>query len=425
MIKVKWTLFLLAVLTVISFATVMGDLAANMKAGDWKELSTTGLTRQFLETSGYNASNHSILQYAAKAQWDDKSGQFLFLGSPHDNPYKFIIYSEQTNAWRTGPLPKSCMNMGHNSGGCLVHSYYYSSKDPAKGLFFFWTVTSVYAYNISNNSWTSVTPEITSKHYGGLSYFPETNFFVVPQGWRGNQYYDIAAGKWSSLGITLDSYHQFSLYNPVHKLVLFGGGNGNTDVFKMDTSGSVSRQSNAPNPIGTNNGTITVDPVSGMYLVIYQGSTVYEYDPVQDSWKRLSISPPSDFVNTYSPGKGYVAAPISAYGVIMFLLFSPPKVYLYKHAASSSILRNPHASPCPEITAYPNPFSSEMVISLENPGRHADISIFDITGKQVGCFKEIQNSEIKWKSEGLTSGIYFIRAKIGKRQLSRTVLYQK
>jgi hypothetical protein len=73
-----------------------------------------------------------------------------------------------------------------------------------------------------------------------------------------------------------------------------------------------------------------VDPVSGKFLVMNPNGNMYEYDPVNNSWRIAGTHPlgdPRDQANFIA-----VAAKIPEYGVIMAASFSVGKVYLYKHS---------------------------------------------------------------------------------------------
>ena len=52
--------------------------------------------------------------------------------------------------------------------------------------------------------------------------------------------FDAASGAWTILSdgqLPMGPYHNFAEYNPVHKVVIFGGGNGSNDIYKLDTCG--------------------------------------------------------------------------------------------------------------------------------------------------------------------------------------------
>ena len=63
-------------------------------------------------------------------------------------------------------------------------------------------------------------------------------------------------------------YQNFAEYNPVHKVMIFGGGNGSRDLYKMDNAGTITKMMNAPIDLGTTWGSITtIDPMSGDFLI--------------------------------------------------------------------------------------------------------------------------------------------------------------
>jgi hypothetical protein len=405
----------------------MGNLASSMKAGEWRELPTTGLTRNFLETYGFNAANHSILQYGAKAAWDPNSEQFLFMGSPHDNPYKFVIYSAQDNRWREGPLPLSCLETGHMSTGCSVHSYYYCSMDVVNGRFFYWIKNKIYQYTVAVNKWGPWSVESPNNlNYGGLAYFPEVNQFVVVSGWQGHYKYDWQSRNWISLshsGLnTQSNYHMFAQYNPVHKLVLFGGGNYSSNVLKMTPDGQITQCQNSPVNIRGCPTTFTIDPVTGDGLLLDRGS-FWKFDVPADRWSSLP-SPSSLFqgLSSNDCGLGIVAAPVSTYGVVMYLAFSPAKAYLYKHSESS-------ATPAEKsyeklgftIGAFPNPCRDRIAVTLSRPGM---ISIFDASGRMVYHFPE-NRLAATWHAQGFPAGVYVIRAEMQNLRVEKKIVHYK
>jgi hypothetical protein len=61
------------------------------------------------------------------------------------------------------------------------------------------------------------------------------------------------------------------------------------------------------------------------------------------------------------------------------------------------------------ITIAPNPFTdcTEMTTSL--PLKNAHLLIFDITGKEVARFENINGNKISINRNGLTNGIYFYK----------------
>jgi len=129
---------------------------------------------------------------------------------------------------------------------------------------------------------------------------------------------------------TMGQYHNFIEYNPVHKLVIFGGGNGSSDVYRIDGAGKITKMRNAPIALGILKTIVAVDPVSGKYLVFTDDDRFYEYDVTSDTWARQQRSFPSLHI---SDGIQTVEAGITNYGVNMFVKYdyTQATVWLYKH----------------------------------------------------------------------------------------------
>jgi hypothetical protein len=412
----------------ISQATVIGDLAASMKAREWQELNTIGFSRDFLYTDGWRSGSHSIISWSGKALWDSGSNQFFFIGSPHDNPFKFIIYSAETNSWRSTDLPMQCMLQGAISGlGCASHGYYNCAIDPSGdqsqlvppgSKFFYYIKQRVHQYNIQYDKWTYIPGDTpNTEAHGGLSYFPERNTFLYVAGWPGAWQYNAVTRTWSDVpNFNSSTYHCFNYYNPVHKVVLFGGGNSDRSIWKMDASGNVANTGNAPSPIGTNNGHVMLDPVSGDLLLYSGGSSFHAYDVARDSWSSLP-APPSAIQNSMND---FVAAPVTTYGVIMAITYDPAKVLLYKHSESSKVSASHTKREGPDIRVRPNPF--RISVQINTGQRNAALSIYNLAGQLVFSGAE---GKVLWRAAGMSAGVYILKIKTGKRVISRRLLLQK
>ena len=431
----KKTLMVTAIFVAWIFAAVSGtalsDLAASMQPGQWRELSTTGLSESFLRTSGDYCCHTNIVSYAAKAQWDPNSKQFLFFGSPHDNPYKFVIYSEASNAWRTGPLPDPCFNSGHYHGGCSVHSYYYSELDPVAGKFYFFSqLRQISEYTISTNTWRRMPGQLSSQsYYGGLARFPSRNGFLYVAGaaW----WYSLATSRWAPFtGYGSATYHDFAVYNPVKNVVLCGGGNGNRKVWKLLATGGLTRVTDAPCPVGTNNGNVTYDPVSGKFLAYAGTGSMYEYDSDTDTWTALSTLPPSAIRAKFP--LDIVAAPVSSHGVIMYLNNEPAMVHLYKHSAPTAVQQKAApGSAAISVDVSPNPFHTGTRIRLDgNAGRAAcKAKIYDARGRRVADLpaSHVQGTmaEFVWDASNMAPGAYVLSVSAGNAAVQKRIVVLK
>jgi len=119
---------------------------------------------------------------------------------------------------------------------------------------------------------------------------------------------------------------RFMEYNPVHRAVLFGS---NRNLYTLDAGGQITPLGSPPVDFTVLASNVSVDPVSGKYVVIDVDRKMYEYDLPSDTWTLLPTVAPSEF----RVGDTVVEAPITTHGVIMYVAYGfPSKVYLYKHS---------------------------------------------------------------------------------------------
>jgi hypothetical protein len=135
-------------------------------------------------------------------------------------------------------------------------------------------------------------------------------------------------------------YHNTGQYSPTHKVVLLGGGNGSSDLYKLDAAGKVTTLKKTPIGIGVMQSLLTLDPASGDFLLFGKNGTFYVYDVATDAWRQQD----SASVPIFSPTRvkdnkvwHVTATPVSTYGVTLFVKYyhaDPPRawVYLYKHS---------------------------------------------------------------------------------------------
>jgi hypothetical protein len=134
----------------------------------------------------------------------------------------------------------------------------------------------------------------------------------------------------------MGGYHNLAEYSPVYKCLIFGGGNESPDIYKMDASGNVTKMKNAPRQVRTLTTVLTVDPVSGEFLFLFDNRTIYAFNPSTNSYRSLNSNIPVWNPKATKGGVVFlIAAPISTYGVIMFVrgdASGTGNVYLYKHS---------------------------------------------------------------------------------------------
>ena len=73
------------------------------------------------------------------------------------------------------------------------------------------------------------------------------------------------------------------------------------------------------------------------------------------------------------------------------------------------------------LPAYPNPFNQQAVISFVlQTASFVNLRVFDVTGREVESLVSGHLSsgmhEVIWDSEGLGSGVYFVRLSVDSQQ---------
>ena len=320
--------------------TSLSTLAVSMSAGDWEELTTTDINAT-LQAAG---ASQIVFGFTDDLQWDPVSLDVFFAGGDHaDDPY-FVEFDSVTNTWsRSRP---AWMPTGSPTP---MHGYDHSALDPIHRVYFHrpYRDLTIQAYDIDAGTWSTLPSASGVMSYNnsgaGVDWFPELDALVyVSQESAPNGSlvaWDRASNTWSELdtGLPMGDPHNFAEYNPVHQLVLFGGGNSSAALYTVNSAGTVTTKSDAPFDIGIGNTIITVDPVSGLYLVFRgSASTWYTYNVVTDAWALQAAVPPIWSTGYGNPVHGVAATPIDSYGVVFFATCPSAGadcfVTLYKHS---------------------------------------------------------------------------------------------
>lgn len=317
--------------------TVIGELAEDMAPGEWAVLmQNNSALSAGIDDTGFA---QNTLTYAVEGKWDPGTKTFLFIGGDHNGgTEKFISYSAATNQWKTEPMPP-WMNPVPNQN----HSYDYMAMDSARGDFYY----QHHRYDVASKSWTSLTLSGLKNYlraHDAYEYFPgkglvamgDDRVFILADG--GNSWREINGNmNWTNLHVTAE-------YNSVHDVVIFGGGDNDDTLYKMDANENITPLGNTPiDVISTSSrGTIlTHDSVTGDYLVVTNDAQLYQYDVTNDSWTLIDNSV-SHFENYFRDNKqnNLIASPISNYGVVLFVQWlgvGENRVWLYKHASGQNL----------------------------------------------------------------------------------------
>jgi hypothetical protein len=312
------------------------ELSESLRPGQWAELNTTGFAPGGTNILTTLANNGSILEYGDEAAWDDVTNCLFVIGSSHHDSViqKFVRYCEATNSW--DELPPSPSTIYHAYSHITIESATGKVYNrPANG-------TSIDVFDIPTLTWQTPIPMFTNNWtevsgVGALEFFPERNELVWQNG-KSLWTYSLSNKTWTEnypypYFNALGDYNVFAKYNPVKANMMFGGG-GTAGVFVMDAMAAVSHKKDAPCILGPTASVVTVDPINGKYLLLCRSDGgFYEYDSGTDLYTLItSAAPPVENAFEFS----IFAAPISKYGVVMFLSgqFDSSKVYIYKSRAN-------------------------------------------------------------------------------------------
>jgi hypothetical protein len=313
--------------------TELKKVAARMKPGTWAILQTKGYTADLLRVQ-----NHHILEYTGAAAWDPTSGQVLFVGQGHYSALKFISYGAATNTWKLRATPSWWKGDAKTGKGPIGHAYYNNTIDPARGQLYHHQSSTrlVHRYDVAGDKWTTL-PEIRDAPVGhgtAIAWFPERKELVRVLGGTVH-FFQPEKDKWTKHTdrLAMGPYHNVARYSAAHKVVLFGGGNNSKDLYTLDAKGKITRLKPAPVEVGINTAVLTVDPVSGDFLVLHRDDRFYSFNPITDTWKTLDTKG----MPFAMKGSSFdvVATPVSNHGVILFFTAARKglKVCLYRHAA--------------------------------------------------------------------------------------------
>jgi hypothetical protein len=337
-------------------STALGKLAAQLKPGEIQEFQTKGMGKD-LSKSWYDwdhdaegkrvygaqaMGNVMTAGWANDGKWDPKTGQLFYLGICHYAALKFLSYANTNNAWTLEPVPwpmdprhkDSLCRMDKNGKRIWMRSHTYDSQFVAVDRRIFGIVwrPNVYVYDIDKKTWSYHRLKRATFKNASMpaEYFPEMEG-VLYRGRGGLVVCDPLTGNERVLaGSAPMGMHGVMEYNPVHKVMLIGGGSGkggNRAVSRVDGQGKIDRLKDLPIHVDcTASAKLICDPVSGEYILQEKWGRrakgkpkVYALHPVLNEWKEI-------------PGLRFpvgVAVPVSTYGVVM--ICGGRKVHVYKH----------------------------------------------------------------------------------------------
>jgi hypothetical protein len=315
-------------------ATPLTDVAASLAPGQWGELATTN----FNEATLGDGTSFAVFWFSEDLAWDGANRRLYFVGGGHDSDAQFLTWSESTNAWTRA---KPAGGVWHPT---FSHAYDHLALIPSRNRLYFRQPASdsndrIEIYDIGSATWSrSAVMPSRPACCGALEYFPELGGLVMAAGPGPVFLYDPGGNSWRELAnnVAIGDFHNFAEYSPVHRVMIFGGGEGANGraLFRINANGQVARLGDAPQRIGITYSVVTTDPVSGDFLVFFDNAS-WQFNPITDTWTPLSAVPP--WRSLGSPGIfAAVATPIPELGIVVVAKYAGDnsRVYLYRHSAS-------------------------------------------------------------------------------------------
>ncbi|MBL8955924.1 MAG: hypothetical protein JNK82_34435 [Myxococcaceae bacterium] len=321
----------------------IATMAAQMAAGEWRELPSPGWNYNLLYTDCNGATGSTAhTDWSDELFWNARTQSVMFIGAGHLRSFGFVFFTDAVGSWcRNDVEVDSCMRETGYSA-CFTHAYDHQAFDPGRGrLMMLNAGLGVYEYDVAARSWSNRTlPSGVPGAQGGygrsFEYFASRDQLFVGLGSTG-----VMVGRFGGPVTSLAAmpgvgpYHNTGVYLPHHRAVLYGGGNDSKKLYVIDEQLMVRSVPDVTFPAGVSDvihvaeTTLTYDPIYGDGLLLSKEGTFHAYDYATNAWRRLA-DPPWRGQPGYSHA---LAAPIDDHQVVLFAFpQSAYKVWLYKPA---------------------------------------------------------------------------------------------
>lgn len=316
--------------------TPLAALAGEMEAGTWALLGD-GLgeliSAPIFEHPNGTVGGLDIMTWSDDGQWDPASAQFFFMGLRKTR--RFVAYSAQDALWRGILLPRDNQlpvdGREHASPPFYTkygHIYSRNALDPVRGTFYH-MADGIYRFDIATDTWSKLPEGGSFDGTGIIEWFSAVDALANYTASGGLRLFSETDQTWRELGPTaVHGHHSLGRDNPFREeLLLLGGNESLNTVVRVNKDTTVEQLPDTPITLSIRRGLLTVDPVSGRYLILEQGVKLfYEFDSETGVYTLLddfSVTP-WPFGNYDSP----VVAPIPECGVTMW---ASSTTMLYKH----------------------------------------------------------------------------------------------
>jgi hypothetical protein len=422
----KIAILFLTLLSIVTQATPLGDAAAAMHPGTWKQF--TGSNASLLvgqwtnQGHGYDDGNMA---------WNSKKRMILHTSADH-GPYvncdtfpnppgvcwkALMSYSDDANLWTVGgAIPPKV-------GGW--HGYDMFTWDDVNEVIYIaaYMSTQMYRYCVNNTPswcsgkqgvWTPLPPAPSDRCCGipAISYNPVLGggtLLVYNGDSNGTGCGRLLGYRESSGWADVDSgagckfnagdYNGVAEFSPIKQVSIFGGGGGNQTIFhaqrlwKVTAQGTVSQLTDSPYPISFGahySRQALPDPVTGDFLFLFGGSSdggvsttmaeLWRLNPDGNgTWTQLdndlrTVGKPCESSFIRPCPNDFFATTISTYNILLFWKLMPDssaQVWLYKPDGASTSQPPPPPPPPP-----PAPTDTEAPsVSIISPGNDAVVDL--------------------------------------------------
>ena len=216
-------------------ASDLSDAANSLNPGEWIFLSTNGFTKEFL-----NHGTTYVFAYSDKGVWDPINRKAHFIGAGYSVNSRHIVYDEETNTWI---LEMDDNEVPWAKGASSSHGYEHIAIDvDGRKLYTkMFNDQDLWYRDLDNNAGWTNTSSFSSRIgvAGALAFFPEMGCLFVNFGEKVVCYYRSTDSWGDYQDPNQSSYHNLAIYNPVHRWVGFGGGDGDNHFYKYDSTGTI------------------------------------------------------------------------------------------------------------------------------------------------------------------------------------------
>jgi hypothetical protein len=308
-------------------SSALASLAATMAPGSWANFACGNLSNATLYAYTPGGTLGILNNFGNRLVWDAAHRKIQYAASAHTGGAVvagaggLATWDDTTNQWSRETYNWSSENPGH--------SYHHVAVNPGNGDLYFrsFNSRSIYrrVYGQTGQAAWQIFSTISYSNWanqvaGALEWLPGLN-----GGAGGLVFADALGAAWSNAALTSwtgqsgsapsGNYHNWSA--GAGGLVYFGGGNGSTAMYAINSSGAVSSKAATPMQAGANAASAVFAHPNGTDLLLFQNyastGAIYRFNGT--SWSSAGTHQIGDSSGVWA------GCAIPEYGVMLFLVF--------------------------------------------------------------------------------------------------------